>query len=170
MHDRRDGVEEGERLFARQLGQRFGQRRRGEGTCRDDHAVPVLGRQARHFGALQRHQRMGEQGLLHRGGKAVAVDGQRTARRQLVRIGRAHDERTRAPHLLVQQADRVVLRIVGTERVGADELGEIFGEMRLGAAHRSHLVQHHGHAGARELPCRLAAREAAAHDVHALGA
>ena len=105
---------------------------------------------------------------LHGGGEAVAVDGQRAAGRQLVRVGRAHDQRAGAPHLLVQQADGVVGGIVGAEGVGADQLGEVFGEMRLGAAHRPHLVQHHGHAGRRELPRRFAAREAAADDVHAV--
>ena len=115
----------------------------------------------------QRHQRMGEQRLLHGGREAVPVDGERAAGRQLVRVGRAHDQRAGAAHLLVQQADGVVLRIVGAEGVGADQLGEVLGEMRFGAARRPHLVQHHGHARLRELPRRLAAREAAAHDVHA---
>ena len=113
---------------------------------------------------------MGEQGLLDGGGKAVAVDGEGAAGRQLVGVGRAHDQRAGAPHLLMQQADRVVGGIVGAERVGTDELGEVFREMRLGAAHRPHLVQHHGHAGRRELPRRFRAREAAAYDVHCLGA
>ena len=152
------------------LAERLGESGRGEGTGGHDHAVPVLGRQARHFGALQRHQRMGEQRFLHGRREAVAVDGERAAGRQLVGIGRAHDQRARAPHLLVQETDGVVLRIVGAEGVGADELGEIFGEMCLGAAHGSHLVQHHRHAGLGELPRGFAAREAAAHDVHVLDA
>ena len=75
-----------------------------------------------------------------------------------------------AAHLLVQQADGVVLRIVGAEGVGADQLGQAVGLVRLGAAHRPHLVQHHGHAGLGELPGRLAAGEAAADDVYALDA
>src|SRR3979490_2167660 len=74
------------------------------------------------------------------------------------------------PHLLVQQADRVVDGIVGAEGVGTDEFGEVFREMRLGAAHRPHLVHHPPHAGRRELPRRLRAREAAAYDVNCLGA
>ena len=149
---------------------RFGQRRRGEGAGGDDDAVPVVGRQAGHFLAPQLDQRMGEQGLLDGGREAVTVDGQRAAGRQLVGVGRAHDQRAGAAHLLVQEADGVVDGIVGAEGVGADEFGEIFREMRLGAAHRPHLVQHDGHAGRRKLPRCLRAREAAAHDVHCVRA
>ena len=106
---------------------RLGQRRRGEGAGGDDHAVPVGRRQARHLLAPELDQRMGEQRLLHGGGEAVAVDGERAAGRQLVRVGRAHDQRAGAPHLLVQQADRVVRGIVGAEGVGADQLGQAVG-------------------------------------------
>ena len=101
---------------------------------------------------------LGEQRLLHRRREAVAVDRERAARRHAMRIGGAHDQRAAAPHLLVQQPDRVVLDIVGAERVGAHQLGEAVGDMRRGAAHRPHLVQHDGHAGARQLPSGLAAR------------
>ena len=109
-------------------------------------------------------------GCLHGGGEAVAVDGERAAGRQLVGVGRAHDQRARAPHLLVQQADGIVGGIVGAEGVGADQLGQAVGEMRIGAAHRPHLVQHHGHAGRRDLPGGFRAGEAAADDMYWLGA
>ena len=128
--------------------------------------LPVGRRQARDFLALQGHQRMGEQRFLHGGGEAVPVDRERAAGRQLVGVGRAHDQRAGAAHLLVDHADGVVLRIVGAEGIGADQLGQLVGQMGLGAAHRAHLVQHHGHARVRELPRRLAAREPAAHDMH----
>ena len=39
-----------------------------------------------------------------------------------------------APHLLMQQAHRVVLGIVGAEGVGADQFGQAIGVMRLGAS------------------------------------
>ena len=113
---------------------------------------------------------MGQQRFLHRSREAVAVDGERAAGRQLVGISRAHDQRARAAHLLVQQADGVVLGVVGAEGVGADEFGEGLGEMGLGAARGPHLVEHDGDARLRELPGRLAAREPAAHDVHMLDA
>ena len=101
--------------------------------------------------------------------KLIAIDGQRPAGRQLVGIARRHDQRARAPHLLVQQADGVGLGIVGAEAVGADQLGSpsvlCASVWRCGA----HLVQHHGQAGAGDLPGRLAAGEAAADDVDGLG-
>ena len=68
----------------------------------------------------------------------------------------------RAAHLLMQQPDGVGLPFVGAEGVGADQLGEGAGLMRLGLPHRAHLVQHDRNAGLRELPGRLAARQAAA--------
>jgi hypothetical protein len=84
------------------------------------------------------------------------------ARRHLVRIGGAQDQRTALPRLLMQQPDRIALRVVGAERVGAHQLGEPGPDMRLGAAHRPHLVQHDRHPGARELPRCLAAGQPAA--------
>ena len=113
---------------------------------------------------------MGEQGFLHRRGEAVTVDGQRTACRQLVPVGRPHDQRAGAPHFLVQEADGIVLRIVGAEGIGADEFGQAVGEMGFGAAHRPHLVQHDGNAGGHKLPGRFAACEPATDDMNALDA
>ena len=106
---------------------------------------------------------------LDRGGEAVPVDGERAARRHAMRVGGAHDERAATPHLLVQQADGVVLGVVRAEGIGADELGEAVGDMRRGAAVRPHLHEHHRDAGARELPRRLASGEAAADDMNGRG-
>jgi hypothetical protein len=83
-----------------------------------------------------------------------------------VAVGRAHDQRAGAPHLLVQEADGVVGGVVGAEGIGADELGQPVGLVRLGAAYAPHLVQHHGHARRRELPGRFASGQASADDVH----
>ena len=80
----------------------------------------------------------------HLGREMIAVDRQRPAGRELVGIAGGHDQRARAPHLLVQQAHRVGLGIVGAERVGADELGEPVRLVRLGLPQGPHLVQHHG--------------------------
>ena len=69
-------------------------------------------------------------------------------------------------HLAVDDADRVVQRVVGAERIGADELGEALGAVRFGAAQRAHFVQDDGNVGLGDLPSRLAAGEAAADDVN----
>jgi hypothetical protein len=65
----------------------------------------------------------------------------------------------------VKQPDGVVQRVVGAEGVGADQLGEPIGLVRVGAAHGPHLVQDHRHAASGELPGGLAAGESAADDV-----
>ena len=80
-----------------------------------------------------------------------------------------HDERSRPPHLPVQEAHGIAHGIVGAERVGADQLGQPVGLVRVGAAHRPHLVQQDGHAPAYELPGGLAAGETAADDVDGCG-
>ena len=123
MHDRRDRVEEGERVFAGERAHEIGERRRGEGAGRDDHAVPVRGRVA-DFLAADRDQRVRLDRRRHGGGKALAVDRERAAGRHLVGVAAAHDQRAEPAHLLVQQADRVGLAVVGAERIGADELGQ----------------------------------------------
>ena len=94
----------------------------------------------------------------HCAGKAIAVDGERTAGRQLVTVGRLHHQRAEAAHFGMQEADGAALGIVGSERIGTDQLGELSGLVRGGAAGRSHFVQHHRHAAARELPSGLRAR------------
>ena len=89
MHDRRDGVEEGERTLAGQAADRLRERRRGQRAGRDDHIVPILGRQARDLAALERDERMGEDRRLDGFRKAVAVDRERAAGRHLMGVGAA---------------------------------------------------------------------------------
>ena len=97
--------------------------------------------------------------------KPIAVDGERAAGRQLVRVAHAHDQRAGAPHLGVQQADGVRLGVVGAEGIGADQLGEAAGLVRRRHHRRPHLVQHDRHARLGELPGGLRAGEAGADDV-----
>ena len=86
MHDRGDGVEEGERAFA---GARRWPRqaRRSQRAGRNDDIVPVVGRQAGDLAALERDERMGEDRSLDGGRKAVAVDGERAAGGHLMGVG-----------------------------------------------------------------------------------
>ena len=100
-----------------------------------------------------------------RGGEAFAVDRQRAAGRNLMRVGRPHDQRAGAAQLLVEQADGIGLGVVGAERVGADQFGEPVGLVRLGAADGAHLVEDDGNAAPGDLPGGLGAGEAAADDV-----
>ncbi len=120
----------------------------------------------RDFAALERNERLRGQRRRHGGGKSIAIDRQRAARRHLVAVCRAHHQRAEPAHLGVQQADRVVILVVGAERIGADQLGVAVGLVRGGRAQRPHLMQHHRHAGLRELPGGLRAGKAAADDVN----
>ena len=158
MDDRRDGVEEGQRIGAGRVGDRLGERRRGERAGGDDRLVPVRRRQAGDFLARDGDQRMRLEPRGHRCGKAVAVDGERAAGRHLVGVAARHDQRAGKPHLGMQQADGVGLGVVGAEGVGADEFGQAVGLVRIGAAHRAHLVQDDGHAGLARSARRLRSR------------
>ena len=58
MHDRRDGIEKGERILAARFADRIGKRGRGEGPGRNDDVVPVRRRQAVDLAAFDADQRM----------------------------------------------------------------------------------------------------------------
>ena len=107
MHDRRDRVEEGERVLAGRGADGVGERRRGERPGRDDDAVPVRGRQAGDLLAADLDQWMAGERRRHGGRETVAIDRERAAGRHLVGIAGAHDQRVEPAHLLVQQPDRV---------------------------------------------------------------
>ena len=165
MDDRRDGVEEGERVGAGFLCDCVSQRRRRQRAGGDDRLVPICRRQARNFLARDRDQGMRFEPCGDGGRKAVAVDGQRAAGRHLVGVAGRHDQRAGQPHLGMQQPDGVVLGVVGAERVGTDEFGKAVGLVRVGAAHRAHFVQDNRNAGLGRLPCCFRTGEAAADDV-----
>jgi hypothetical protein len=70
-----------------------------------------------------------------------------------------HDQRITGAHFVVQQADRVLLVVVGAEAVGADQFGKPIGVMRRAALSRSaHFGQAHAQSAPRQLPGGLAAR------------
>ena len=168
VDDGGDRIEEGERIFAGEGADRLGEGGRGEGPGGDHDAVPIVGRQAGDFLAADFDERVGLDLRLDGGGKSVPVDRQRAARGNLVDVGGGHDDRAAAAHFGVEQADGVVFPVVRPERVGADELGEAFGLMRIGAAHRAHLVQNDGDAGLGRLPGGLGTGQSAANDMNGL--
>ena len=106
---------------------RLGQGRGGQRPAGDDDVAPILRRPAGDLLADHGDVGMVVDRARHGVGKAVPIDRQRAAGRQLVLVGRAHDQRTAAPHLLMQQADGILLVVVGAEAVGADQLGEAVG-------------------------------------------
>ena len=165
VDDGRNGVEEGELVFAGQGADGRCERRRRQRPRGDDDIVPVLGRQSRDLAALHRHQRMAQQGVGDIIGEAVAVNRQGAAGRNLVAAGGGHDERAGASHLLVQESDGVLHLVIRAEGVRADEFGQALRLVGVGADGRAHFVQHDRHAGAGGLPGGLRSGHAAADDV-----
>jgi len=86
-----------------------------------------------------------------------------------MRVGGAHDQRTQSAHLGVQQANGIISRVIGAERIGTDELGKPIGVVGLGWPHRPHLVQYDADAGFGDLPGSFGAGEAAANDMDGRG-
>ena len=164
VHDRRDGVEEGQCRRTGERGNGFGQRRRGERAGRHDDVGPRGGR-LRHLLAADLDQRMRRERGRDGAGELVPVDGERTARGQLVGVGVAHDQGAEPAHLGMQQADGILLGVVGAKRVGADELREPLGLVGGRRADRTHLMHDHGNAAAGDLPGGLGAGEAPADNV-----
>ena len=66
-------------------------------------------------------------------------------------IRRRHDERAGAAQFLVQKADGVILPVVRTKRIRADELGEAIRLVRFRRAERSHLMQYDRRTRCRDL-------------------
>ncbi len=123
MDDGGDGVEKGQLRLAGELADGFGEGGRGQRAAGDDDLVPIGRRQARHFLAADRDQRLGFQRLGHAFGESVAVDRQRAAGRHLVGVGATHDQRVHRPHFPMQHADGVACGVVRAERVRADQFG-----------------------------------------------
>jgi hypothetical protein len=67
---------------------------------------------------------MGIEGRRDGAGESLTIDRQGASCRHLIRVGRPHDERTEPAHFCMQQPDRVVLLVVGAERVRADQFGK----------------------------------------------
>ena len=119
----------------------------------------------RRFRPVRFDQRFGLYCGADRLRKTVPVDRERAARRHLVCVGGGEDDRGKAPHLFMQKADRRGLRVVGTERVGANEFRQAAGTMHLGGTLRPHFMQYRRHPGAGDLPGRFRAGKTAADDM-----
>ena len=68
-------------------------------------------------------------------------------------VAGAHDERTERPHLLMEQANCIVIGVIGAEAVGADHLCKtvrLVRRRRVAAA--AHFAETHTDAGLGQLP------------------
>ena len=109
---------------------------------------------------------MGLERLRNLRRKSLAVHRQRPARRHLMPVSGGHDQRTRRAHFPMQKPNRILVRIIGTERIGTHEFGKAAGLVGIGAHLGPHLVQHHRNPGSRHLPGRLGPRHAGPDNVN----
>ena len=158
----RRGVEEGERARTHELGYPGRQRVRAERARRNDDLA--LG----HLGDLAAHELdvgLGRHALAHENAEALAVDGERPTGGD-GRLARAREQlRVHKLELGLEQARRGVATR-GLKGVGADELGQAVGVVRLGRGERALLAEAHPHAPPRKLQGALAARKTRADDRH----
>ncbi len=133
-------------------------------------AVPVGGRQAGDLAALDRDQRMRLERRRHRGREAVAVDRERAAGRHLV--ARRPSRMISEPARRISSCSRpTALVSASSERKELEQTSSARPSVLCASVPRTgpHLVQHHRHAGAGDLPGGFGAGEAAADDVDGLG-
>ncbi len=167
VDDRRERIEEGERLAAGFGSDSCGKRCGGERAGGDDRRA--VGQCVDPF-AYQRDVRMPVDRLGHAVREIVAVDGECGAGRDTVDIGLPHDQRAERAQFLVEQPDRVAFCVVRAEAVRTDEFGEAVGLMRGRAfAAAAHFGEAHLEARFGELPGGFGTGEAAADDVNIVG-
>lgn len=99
-------------------------------------------------------------------GKAIPIDGKSAAGGQLVLVGRTEDQRTGTAHFLVQQANGIVLCIIGAEGVRADEFGTAIGLVRIRAADWAHLMKDDRNTRRCKLPRSFRTSQASADDMN----
>ena len=167
MHDRRDGVEEGE-LRPRRSAR--GSPAASAGEVSGPVATMTLSQSAGGRPATSPRaiviERMRLEVPRDVGGEAVAVDRQRAARRQLVASPAAMISE---PARRISSCSRpTALFSASSERKELEHTSSAsaVGLVRLGPAHGAHLVQHDRHAGLGDLPGGLAPGEPAADDMN----
>ncbi len=167
VDDRSDRIEEGQAVRPRRRADRMRQRLGRQRPGRDDGEA---GR-GQHVDPLTHHfQRwLRRQCRLDLGRKDIAVDRQGRSGRH-PRLGRRrHDQRIELAHLVMQQANGVLLVIVRAERVGTDQFGQARGLVRRGhLAAAAHFRKAHLQPALGELPGGFAAGHAAADNVNVI--
>ncbi len=163
MDDGRNGVEEGERTLAGLGSDGFGKVRPGQRAR--SHDGRVAGKRVDAF-PNDRDVGMRLNRARDFSGEPFAINCKRRTCGNAVAVGRAHDQRTEGPHLLVEQADGIVLGVVGAEAVGADHLGKAVGLMRRsGVAATAHFAEPNAKSSLGELPCGFRSGQPAADDM-----
>ena len=98
-------------------------------------------------------------------GESIAIHRERRPRRHARGIGRPHDERSKPPHLLLQETD-CVIELVAPKRVAADQFCQPIRFVDGRRSDRPHFVNGDWNAEGGGLPGRFAAGEATAIDMN----
>ena len=165
MDDRRDRIEEGQRVLARPRRDPCRERTSGQRAGGDDDAAPFGRRRGDEF-AYDLDQRLGIDRRRHPVRKGIAVDGQRRPGGDARGVGLSEDQRPEAPHFGVDQPDGVVVGVVAPEAVRTHEFGERVGVMGVGAVRPPHFVEHDRNPGAGALPRGFRPGEPATDDMN----
>ncbi len=72
-----------------------------------------------------------------------------------------HDQRSGPPHFFVQQSNRILLMIITSEGIGADEFSKPIRLVGISCHMGPHFVQHNGNTSVGNRPSCFAARHAA---------
>ena len=136
-----DRVVEIEVLGADEGGDVARQRRRRQWTGRDDQRIH---RRIRWY-PIDLFAREGDAGVMRdrvgdRLRKALTIDGERGAGGHAARFSGTHDDRAEAPHLLFEEAHRVI-ELVPAQRIGADQLRQPIRLVHERRPHRPHFVE-----------------------------
>ena len=84
-------------------------------------------------------------------------------------VGRGHDQGAKRPHFLMEQPDRIILRIVGAEAVRADHLGQPVAFMRRShITPAAHFTEAHFQTRFGQLPGGFGPGKAAADDMNVM--
>ena len=94
----------------------------------------------------------------HRAGKTLTIHCQRAAGRHPCLICAGKDQRPQPPQFLLKQPHSI-LQLIGTQGVGAHQLGKCLVGMRGGVFSGLHLMQLYGNPPASQLPGCFAARQ-----------
>ena len=123
------------------------------------------GGRPRHFVLPYFDTRMSRELCGNPGGEFITVYRESASCGELMPIGRLHNERASAAHLLVQKADGVRFPVIGPERIRADEFCAVAGFMGLGQARGAHLVENNVGSSLGGLPSRFRPRKACSYHV-----
>ena len=165
IDDWRDGIKESEIVFASVGANGFRKLHRRQRPGRHDDTVPVFGRDIVDSFAYDGHVRVRFERRGDVFGKPFAINREGAACGDLMLAALGDDQPVRAPHLLMQDADRIRGVIIGPERVRADELGQLVSLVGFSAAHAAHFVYDDGNAHIGGLPGSFGAGHSAADDV-----